>query len=55
MDKLREFTASQLKRKYLEIFDYETTADPEHIMAAIYYGKRAESLTQEEIQSINDL
>jgi len=55
MDKLREYTASQLQRKYLELFDYETAADNESIMAAIYYGKRAESLTQEEIQSINEL
>ena len=55
MDKLREYTASQLRRKYLETFDYEPTADTEQIIAAIFYGKRAESLTQEEIQSINDL
>ena len=54
MDKLREYTASQLKRKYFEIFDYETTADNEQIMAAIYYGKRAESLTQEEINEITE-
>ena len=55
MDKLREYTASQLRRKYLEVFDYETAADTEQIIAALYYGKRAESLTQEEINSINDL
>ena len=55
MDKLREYTQTQLKRKYLEAFDYETAADNDTILAALYYGKRAESLTQEEINSINDL
>jgi uncharacterized protein YnzC (UPF0291/DUF896 family) len=55
MDKLREYTQTQLRRKYLESFDYETAADTDTILAALYYGKRAESLTQEEINSINDL
>ena len=55
MDKLREYTQTQLRRKYLETFDYEPTADTESIIAALYYGKRAESLTQEEINSINEM
>lgn len=52
MDKLKEYSLTRLKKEYLKLFDYEPTADRDTILAALYYGKRAESLTEEEKSTI---
>ena len=54
MEKLKELTRSQLGNEYYNMFGYEATAPSDHIIAALYYGKRAESLTQEEINEITE-
>lgn len=52
MDKLKTYTIKRLLNEYYNIFGYEPTAKREELIAALYFGKRAESLTQEEISII---
>lgn len=52
MEKLKQLSRSQLNEQYYNTFGYETTAPNDYLIAALYYGKRAESLTQEELNEI---
>jgi len=55
MGKLLKMTREELKEEYLWTFGNEASkADNDRIIAALYYGKRIEYLTEEETNLINE-
>ena len=55
MDKLQAMSAEQLAERYQKDFDvYPNTQDFNTILAAIWYGKRKNYLTEEEINTIEE-
>jgi len=56
MDKLKEQTTAELACRYYDQFGMPAeSSDKDRILAALYYGKRITYLTEEEINSINEL
>ena len=55
MDKLQAMSDEQLAERYQKDFDvYPNTQDFNTILAAIWYGKRINYLTEEEINTIEE-
>lgn len=55
MDKLQAMSAEQLAERYEKQFDvYPNTTDFNKLIAALWYGKRINYLTEEEINTINE-
>jgi len=56
MDKLKQETTAELACRYYDQFGLPAESDQkDSILAALYYGKRITYLTQEEINSINEI
>lgn len=56
MDKLREQTTAELACRYFDKFGYPAESDnKDKILASLFYGKRISSLTEEEINTINEI
>jgi len=56
MDKLKEQTTAELACKYYDQFGYPAETDnKDKIIASLWLGKRISSLTEEEINTINEL
>ena len=55
MEKLKNLSRQDLKDEYSWIFGQNADGVPtEKIIAAIYYGKRVNSITEEELAAINE-
>lgn len=55
MKKLLKLTRQQLQDEYFIQNGVFPAADKDTLIAALYYGKRIDSLTQEEINNISEL
>ena len=56
MEKLKQETTAELACRYYDQFGMPAeSAEKDRILAALYYGKRITYLTQEEINSVNEL
>ena len=56
MGKLKQETTAELASRYYDQFGYTAETDQKiKLLASLFYGKRINSLTAEEIDSVNEL